>query len=380
MNLFAAASPTVALLFIELGIAVIGLALLARIASRFGFSPIPLYLLAGLAFGQGGFAPLKFGEEFVAVGSEFGVVLLLFMLGLEYTGDKLVNTVRTGYVGGLVDLIMNFTPGFAAGLMLGMKPIPSILLGGVTYVSSSGVIAKVLSELKRMDRPETPLIISTLVLEDLTMAVYLPIAGVLAAGQDLATGIVFVAVALAAVFVAMFITVRYGKRLSNLVSHQSDEVLLFSILGTVLLAAGLAQRLQVSAAVGAFLVGVGISGSIAHRTERLISPLRDFFAAFFFLFFGLQINPYSLPPVLGAAAILAAVTASTKLFSGWWAARRAGLDQAQSRRVGATLIARGEFSIVIAALGASLDPMLGPLAAAYVLILAIVGPIAARVT
>ena len=178
-----AASP--AHIFIELGLAIMGLAIISRLASRLGFSPIPLYLLAGLAFGNGGILPLRFGEEFVRVGAEVGVVLLLFMLGLEYSGEKLVQTLRTGYRFGLIDLFLNFPAGFVAGLILGFGWLPSLLLGGVTYISSSGVIAKVLGELKRMDCPETATVISVLVLEDLAMAVYLPIVGVLLAGKTL---------------------------------------------------------------------------------------------------------------------------------------------------------------------------------------------------
>jgi hypothetical protein len=144
--------------------------------------------------------------------------------------------------------------------------------------------------------------------------------------------------------------------------------------------AGIAQRLQVSAAVGAFLVGVALSGPIVKRAHHLIGPLRDLFAALFFLFFGLQIDPASLPQVLWQAVALGVVTGLTKIFTGWWAARRAGGDTLAGLRAGGALVARGEFSIVIANLGVSagLEPQLGPLAAAYVLFLAVVGPVIAR--
>src|SRR5512147_913157 len=100
----------ISLVFIELDVVVIGLALLARLASRWGFSAIPLYLVAGLAFGNGGLAPLQFSEEFVHVGAEIGVILLLFMLGLEYTGEELVSNLKTGLPAGIVDLLLNFPP------------------------------------------------------------------------------------------------------------------------------------------------------------------------------------------------------------------------------------------------------------------------------
>jgi CPA2 family monovalent cation:H+ antiporter-2 len=150
--------------------------------------------------------------------------------------------------------------------------------------------------------------------------------------------------------------------------------------GLILLVAGLAQRLQVSAAIGAFLIGIALSGPIAERTHKLISPLRDLFAAIFFLFFGLQVDPASLPPVLLLAVALGMLSALTKVLTGWWAARGAQIEPRGAVSAGVALIARGEFSIVIAGLGvgAGLEPQLGALSAAYVLFLAVLGPILAR--
>src|SRR5262245_5603998 len=155
LPVFAAADAEMSWVFIELGAAVIGLALLARLAHRLGFSAIPLYLLGRLAFGNGGLLPLKFSEAFVHFGAEVGVILLLFMLGLEYTGEELRTNLRKGFPAGLIDLVLNFPPGFFAGLLLGWGVLPALLLGGVTYISSSGIIARVLEELKRLDNPET---------------------------------------------------------------------------------------------------------------------------------------------------------------------------------------------------------------------------------
>ncbi|HWY67384.1 MAG TPA: cation:proton antiporter [Terriglobales bacterium] len=371
-------APDVSLVFVELGAAILGLAILARLANRWGFSAIPLYLLAGLAFGNGGLAPLKVSADFIHIGAEIGVLLLLFMLGLEYTGEDLKNSLRRGIAPGVVDLLLNFPPGFIAGLLLGWKPLAAVLLGGITYISSSGVIAKILSELGRLNNQETPAILSVLVLEDLAMAVYLPIVAVLLVGGDPTRIAISVSIAVTAVFLVLFIAVRYGQSLSRFAAHQSDEIILLSVLGTVLLVGGIAQRLQVSAAIGAFLVGIAVSGPMREQSHRLMAPLRDFFAAIFFFFFGLQINPASLISVLGIAAGLGLVTAITKIASGYWAARRLGADTRAALRAGVVLIARGEFSIVIAGLGATLEPRLEALSAAYVLLLALLGPILAR--
>ena len=370
----------VSLIFIELGLAVIGLALLARLASRWGFSAIPLYLLGGLSFGEGGLLPLNFSEDFIHVGAEIGVLLLLFMLGLEYTGSDLKNALRRGLPAGAVDFLLNFPPGLICGFLLGWDPLAAFLLGGVTYISSSGVIAKVLGELGRMSSPETPVILSILVIEDLAMAAYLPLAAVLLIGQSWATGLVSILVALLTVGVVLFAAIRYGGNISKLIAHESNEIILLTTFGMILLVAGVAQRLQVSAAIGAFLVGIALSGSIAERAHHLISPLRDLFAATFFFFFGLEIDPATLPPVLLLAVGLGVITALTKILTGRWAAKREGIDREGQLRAGSSLVARGEFSIVIAGLGvnAGLNPQLGSLATAYVLFLVILGPLLSR--
>jgi CPA2 family monovalent cation:H+ antiporter-2 len=367
-----------AISFIELGLAVIGLALLARIANRWGFSAIPLYLLAGLAFGNGGIAPLEVSQNFIHGGAEIGVLLLLFMLGLEYTGEQLKKSLRGGLAAGVLDFALNFTPGFIAGLLLGWKLLPAVLLGGITYISSSGVIAKLLAELRRLDFPETSLVLSVLVIEDLAMAIYLPLVAVLIIGGGPTRLIVSVLIAVVTVGIVLFAAIQYGGAFSRFVATESDEVVLLTTLGTVLLVAGIAERLQVSTAIGAFLVGIAVSGHLAEQSHRILAPLRDLFAAFFFFFFGLEIDPASLKSALGLAIALGVVTAITKVLTGYLAGRRAGLDKREGFRAGAALVARGEFSIVIAALGVGLEPRLGPLSAAYVLFLAILGPICAR--
>jgi len=365
-------------LFVELGLAIVGLAVLARLAKRWHFSAIPLYLLAGLAFGNGGIAPLRLSESFVRTGAEIGVLLLLFMLGLEYSGEELKESLRVGFLAGILDFALNFAPGLVTGLFFGWHRLAAVLLGGVTYISSSGVVAKVLTELRRTENPETRLVLSVLVQEDLAMAVYLPLVGVLLRGGGTAKIALSVSVAIAVVSVVLLTAVQYGHQLSRFVAHESDEIILLTIFGAVLLVAGLAQRFQVSAAIGAFLVGIAISGSVAEQSHRLIGPLRDLFAAIFFFFFGLEIDPASLVPVLPFAVGLGAVTTLTKVLTGYWATRRAGIDQRGRLRAGMELVARGEFSIVIAGLGVALEPRLGPLSAAYVLLMAMLGPFLAR--
>lgn len=370
-----------AILLIELGGVILGLGVIGALALRVGISPIPLYLIAGLAFGTGGVLPLATSEEFISIGAEIGVILLLLTLGLEYNADELVTSLRSNLRGGLVDLVLNAAPGAIVALLLGWGPVAAVAMAGVTYATSSGITAKVLSDLGWIGNRETPVVLSLLVFEDLTMALYLPILTAMLAGLSLLSGAVTVAIALATVTVVLLVALKFGRFIEAFVSSPNSEVLLLKVLGLTLLVAGIAQELQVSAAVGAFLVGIALSGELAHDARTLLTPLRDLFAAVFFIFFGLQTDPSAIPPVAALAALLALISMVTKVLTGVYAARQAGIHHSGRIRAGIALVPRGEFNIVIAglAVAAGAHPDLGPLAATYVLILAAFGPLAARV-
>jgi CPA2 family monovalent cation:H+ antiporter-2 len=371
----------VALTLIELGAVVFCLGLLARLAGRIGMSPIPLYLVGGLCFGAGGLVELSGMKEFSHLAGEIGVILLLLMLGLEYTATELVTGLRRSWKAGILDFVLNFVPGAALAALLGWGVVGAMVMGGVTYISSSGIAAKVITDLGRIGNRETPVVLSILVFEDLAMAVYLPILTATLAGVSFLGGMQTVGVSLAVVTVVLLVALRHGHHVSKAVHSENSEVFLLNLLGAALLVSGLAAALQVSAAVGAFMLGIAISGATAHSATRILEPLRDLFAAIFFVAFGLNTDPSSIPPVLAWALVLAVLTAATKIITGAWAAKRAGIARPGRFRAGAALIARGEFSIVIAGLAVTsgvVEAELAALATAYVLIMAVIGPLAAR--
>ncbi|OUM44700.1 cation:proton antiporter [Arthrobacter sedimenti] len=370
-----------ALTLIELGAVVFCLGLLARLAGRVGMSPIPLYLLGGLAFGTGGIIELEGMKEFAHLSAEIGVILLLLMLGLEYTASELFTGLRRSWQAGVLDFILNFLPGAALALFLHWGFVGAVVMGGVTYISSSGIAAKVITDLGRMSNRETRVVISILVFEDLAMAMYLPVLTAILAGVSFLGGLTTVGIALAVVSIVLMAALRHGHHISRAVHSENSEVFLLHLLGAALLVAGVASAMQVSAAVGAFMLGIAISGATSHNATRLLAPLRDLFAAIFFVAFGLNTDPASIPPVLGWALVLGVITAVSKMATGIWAAQRVGITRPGRLRAGATLIARGEFSIVIAGLAVASGAVtqeLAALATAYVLIMAVVGPLAAR--
>lgn len=162
-----------ALLF-EVGALLTTLALLGAIARRFALSPIPVYLLAGLSLGKGGVLPVAAADDFVATGAPIGIVLLLLTLGLEFSATEFASSLRHHMPSAMVDIVLNATPGAVAGWLLGLDGVAILALAGVTYISSSGVVARLLEDLRRLGNRETPAVLSVLVLEDFAMAGYLP--------------------------------------------------------------------------------------------------------------------------------------------------------------------------------------------------------------
>ncbi|HEY0888545.1 MAG TPA: cation:proton antiporter [Nocardioides sp.] len=368
-----------AALLLELGAVLFALGALSRVAAGFGLSPIPLYLLAGLAFGTGGLLPLEAPEGFFDTGAEIGVVLLLLLIGLEYSAGDLVATLRTQAPSGVLDLLLNGLPGALFALVMGWGTLAAVAMFGITAISSSGIISKVLTDLGRLGNRETPAVLGVLVLEDLAMAVYLPVLTALAASAGGLSTLRSVSVALAVLAVVLVVALRYGHVVTSVVTATSNEVFLLRLLGLALLVAGAAELAHVSAAVGAFLLGIALSADLADRVHTLLEPLRDIFAAVFFVFFGLSTDPRQLPGVLLPALALAVVGIATKIATGWVAGARAGVSRPARLRAGAALVPRGEFSIIVAGLVASsVTAELAPTAAAYVLALAVIGPLAPR--
>lgn len=368
-----------AILFVELGAIFAALALLGMLANRLGVSAIPFYLLAGLAFGDGGLVEISAAGPFVEVAAEIGVILLLLLLGLEFTSTELMASLKRHRTSGLVDFVLNASPGLVAGWLLGL-PLGGILaVGGLTWISSSGIVARVLGDLGRLGNRETPSVLSLLVLEDIAMALYLPILVVVLSGGGPLQALAGVSLALGAVIFILLVAHFGSERLERMLDHPDDEQVLFRVLGLTLLVAGVAQGVGASAAVGAFLVGIAVPHQLADRARQLLGPLRDLFASVFFVAFGLSTVPANMVPMLVPALLLALVGIITKLATGWYAASRDGVGRPGRLRAGAALVSRGEFSVVIAGLAVTAGvAQVGPLAATYVMVLAVLGPIIAR--
>ena len=377
----ATANEEISTIFLEFGLLILGLGIIARLARRWEISAVPFYLLAGLLFGEGSLSVVDSSDALVPTLAELGVILLLLLLGLEYSGDELVQTAQRQSRSGVIDLIANSVPGALVGFAFGWGVPGALALAGVTYISSSGIVAQVIRDLRWRRNPETKPVVSVLVLEDLVMAPYLPILTVVLTGMGLVTGLISVSVALIVVAVVIVITLKGDTSFKRLFNASEPVGLLLIVFGAAVAAAGLAGLVQFSPAVAAFLVGLLLTGELAEVARRRLDPLRELLAAIFFVYFGLSTDVSNLPAVLLPAAGLALLTIGTKFVTGWFAAATVQGGTISRLRAGALLSARGEFSVIIAGLVAVsgiLPPTFQTFVAAYVLITAFAAPFLAR--
>jgi CPA2 family monovalent cation:H+ antiporter-2 len=377
----ASTNPADSVVLTEIGAALLVLGIVAFIANRLKFSVVPLYLLIGLAIGEGGIVPMSVSEEFLNTGSQIGAIMLLLLLGLEYSAYDLSKAFKERKSAGLIDFLANSIPGFVIGLVLGWGLAGAFALAGITYVSSSGIAAQLIKEMGWRRSEVAKRATGILVFEDLALAPYLPLLTSVVLGVAVWSGFLSVALALAITGLVILISFKGSSKLVKILDPSEPGGLLLTVFGAALLAAGLADLVGFSGVVAAFLIGLLLTGEVAETARARLSPIRDIFAAIFFLFFGITTNPADLPAVLPLALLLAAFGIGGKYLVGWWVTRDM-TDKLSAWRATGFLIARGEFSMVIAALAAPivLQVELQALTLAYVIITAFAASIVLRFT
>ena len=374
-------NPADSILLTEIGAALLVLGIVAFIANRLKFSVVPLYLLIGLAIGEGGIFPMSVSEEFLSTGSQIGAIMLLLLLGLEYSAYDLSKAFKERKSAGLIDFLANSIPGFVIGLLLGWGVAGALALAGITYVSSSGIAAQLIKEMGWRRSEVAKRATGILVFEDLALAPYLPLLTSVVLGVGVWSGLVSVALALAITGLVILISFKGSSKLVKILDPSEPGGLLLTVFGAALLAAGLADLVGFSGVVAAFLIGLLLTGEVAETARARLSPIRDIFAAIFFLVFGITTNPAQLPSVLPLAILLAVLGIAGKYLVGWWITKDLS-DRLSTWRATGFLIARGEFSMVIAALAAPivLGVELQALTLAYVIITAFAASVVLRFT
>lgn len=342
------ATMAVNLTLVEVGLLFMGLGLLSWLALKLHVSSVPLFLIAGLALGKGGIVPLNVSEGFLNVGAEIGAILLLLVLGFEYSASELAASMKKRWHAGLMDILLNAVPAALLAIVLGYGPVGALAFAGIMFISSSGIASQLIRETGWGKSNVAKRVTSVLVFQDILMAPYLPILAAVTLGLSLWAGLVSVFVALAVI--SSIFVIAIGREIPGLKSlaKRGPGVLLLLVFGATMAAAGAATLAGFSGAIAAFLIGMLLTGEVAESLRSRFAPLREIFSAIFFLFFGLSISVVDVVNVLPAAIAFSVVGIVGKMAVGWWVGRDMS-DKMSWRRIGAFLSSRGEFSMIIAA-------------------------------
>ncbi len=367
-------------LLLTLGILLIIAYALGRLGRKVGLPAIPIYMLVGLV------ASPHFPAFWLSVDSAeielvavFGLILLLFNLGIEFDLEEFTGNAWRLLAAGGSYILINMAGGLVFGSLLGWGSREALIVAGMTATSSSAIVTKLLIELRRLANTETPMILGVTVVEDIFIALYLAIVGVVLSGEsDLFWVIVKLIVAFV-FLIAMFAVARYGGGVvPRLVKTNDDELFTVLFFGLALLFAGIGEELGVTDAIGAFLIGLILgSTKFRHKIEAIAIPMRDVFGAFFFLNFGLTMDSSKFEAVLVPVLVAVVMTFVLNIIAGLVVAGLQGLGARAGINAAAILVNRGEFALILAtiAAGAGLDDRVIAFAGLYVLIMAILGPV-----
>lgn len=320
--------------------------------------PILGYLLAGLVVGPYIPIPLFAEVDRVHELSELGVVLVMFAVGLEFS---LARAARVLPVAGLIAAVQisgMFWAGNLVGAALGLSSAGAVVLGGSVAISSTMVVTKVF-ELQPPPDDIRETVLGVLVLQDLAAIVLITVVTAVAAGSSVAPSVMLVTIGklllvmAVAVALGLLVVPRMVRVVARLKSAEVDTV--FAVGVCFALAAAL-EHLDYSPALGAFLGGMLVAESgLGRRFEHLVAPLRDVFAAIFFVSVGMAVDPFVAVDHLGAAALVAVavVVLQAGLVTG--AGLLSGRGLRQAGQAGAALGQVGEFGFIIVGIGVAAE-------------------------
>jgi CPA2 family monovalent cation:H+ antiporter-2 len=367
---------------IVLGLLLLVAYVLGRLGKLIGLPAIPIYMLVGLlASPHTGWFPLNFESNYIELIAIFGLILLLFNLGLEFDQDEFFGNFGKLIISGGSYIIVNMGVGLVFGFMLGWGTREALIVAGMTATSSSAIVTKLLIELNRLANKETPMILGVTVVEDIFIAIYLAIVSVVLSGETDFWPIVGKLAIAFTFLVVMFTIARWGGRfVSRLFRTKDDELFTILFFGFAVLFAGIGEVLGVTDAIGAFLIGLVLGATkFRNKIEHIAIPLRDVFAAFFFLNFGLALNPAKFPEVVVPVLIAVVLTIVLNIAAGQFVAWLNGMGAQAGINTTVILQNRGEFALILAtlSLSAGLDERIQPFAGLYVLVMAVIGPLLA---
>ncbi|HUR68827.1 MAG TPA: cation:proton antiporter [Candidatus Thermoplasmatota archaeon] len=350
----------------DLALVLVTAAVTAMVFHRLRMPLVLGYLAAGALVGPhvAGLITRSDGSAIISIGdpanirllAQIGVLFVLFSLGLDFHLGKLRRVGGLALSAGVLEVALMVGVGFLVASLFGWSRIDAVFLGAMLAISSTTIIVKVLGELGRMRAPSTQAIFGILLVEDLVAVILIALLSSIA----LTGGITVASVASLLVRVAIFVIaalvmglVVVPRAVDHVAKLRIEEILVLVVVAIAFATSMIALALGLSIALGAFIAGAIVAESRASATvERRIAPLRDVFAAVFFVATGILVNPADVVAYWPAILILATVTILGKLAAVAFATFVAGYPPREAMRVGIGMAMIGEFSFVIATLGA----------------------------
>ncbi|MCX4239784.1 cation:proton antiporter [Paraliomyxa miuraensis] len=316
--------------------------------------PILGYLLAGLIVGPYIPIPLFADVHRVHELSESGVVLVMFAVGLEFSLGRVATVLPLAGVTAAIQIGGMFWAGNVLGAALGLPPVGGVFLGASVAISSTMVVTKVF-ELHRPPADVRSMVLGVLVLQDLVAVVLIAVVTAVAEGSGLAPSALastlgrLLGVLAAATGLGLWVVPRLARRIARL---QSAEVSTVFALGLCFSLAAVMEHLGYSPALGAFLAGMLVAESgLGPRFEHLVAPLRDAFAAVFFVSVGMTVDPLAAVDHVGTAVIVAVAVVVLQLLLVTGAGLLSGLGLRRAGHAGLALGQIGEFGFIIMGIG-----------------------------
>lgn len=373
-------------LIFEIGIAVGLVAFVGLISNKLKLSVIPFFILIGMVLGQHapdlGLIDFQFKESkpFIDFMGRLGVLFLLFYLGLEFSVGRLIKSGRAIVTGGSIYVGLNFLSGLLIGWMMSLPFAETMVVCGIMTSSSTVIVAKVLTDLRRTANPETEVIMGMVMFDDLFIAMHISfLSGLVLSGSTSVWEVLGTSLlALGFILFILIIGRKVVPFIDRLLSVRSSEIFILIIFALLFITAGFSEVIKVSEAIGALMAGLVLADSkYIRRIDQMVQPYKDYFGAMFFFSFGLSIDPAELGGAVTWAIIAAVITVFGNLVSGYFAARASHVKKKRSFDIGFTLAARGEFSIIMANIGKAggLNPIIQSFVVVYVLILSVIAPL-----
>ena len=306
--------------------------------------------------------------------AEIGVILLLFVIGIEFPFAKIRSIGKVAILVGSLGLFLTLIVVFYASTLLGLGFMDSLFISAALSISSTAIIVKVLEEAGKIKKESSILVLGILIVEDVIAVILIAsLESIALAGTVSIEGAVAVVVVATILIVGTFtIGIRtVPKLIDKVASAENREILLLSVLGVCFGYALLANIVGLSVAIGAFLAGVLVAESKSAEVSKILSsPIKDMFVAIFFVSVGALMDVSQLENYIFIAIALIAVALGMKLGGNLLGNIMLKQPKPKSLRSAFTLAApRGEFSIVIVKVGvdagvvsAFLFPLIGIIA------------------